>query len=112
MKTLGKTLFWLVLIVSVITFVLPFWFMLCNSFEEFSYVLPNPPHLIPSRISFAAYEHVLSQSDLPRAACNSVIITLLTACFTVLVASLSAYGFARIDFLGREAVFRIYLFTL
>ena len=98
------------LLVLLTTVVL--WFMLCNSFEEFSYVLPIPPHLVPSRISFAAYEHVLSQSDLPRAAYNSVIITLLTACFTVLIASLSAYGFARIDFLGREVLFRIYLFTL
>ena len=35
----------------------------------------------------AAYEHVLSQSDLPRAALYSVVITLLTALFTVLVAS-------------------------
>ena len=86
--------------------------MICNSFEEFSYVLPNPPHLFPSRISFAAYEHVLSQSNLPQAALNSVVITLLTAFFTVLVASLSAYGFARIDFFGREVLFRLYLFTL
>ena len=86
--------------------------MVCNSFEEFSYVLPNPPHLFPSQIQFSAYEHVLSQSDLPKAALNSVVITLLTALFTVLVASLSAYGFARIDFFGREALFRVYLFTL
>lgn len=112
MKILGKLLFWSILLVSVVIFILPFWFMLCNSFEEFSYVLPNPPHLFPSRISFAAYEHVLSQSNLLRAACNSVIITVVTAFFTVLVASLSAYGFARIDFMGREALFRIYLFTL
>jgi len=112
MKILGKILFWSILLVSVVIFILPFWFMLCNSFEEFSYVLPNPPHLFPSRISFAAYEHVLSQSTLLRAACNSVIITVVTAFFTVLVASLSAYGFARIDFMGREALFRIYLFTL
>lgn len=99
MKHLGKFLFWVVLCLSVVIFILPFWFMICNSFEEFSYVLPNPPHLFPSRISFAAYEHVLSQSNLPQAALNSVVITLLTAFFTVLVASLSAYGFARIDFL-------------
>lgn len=112
MKILGKILFWSILLVSVVIFILPFWFMLCNSFEEFSYVLPNPPHLFPSRISFAAYEHVLSQSTLLRAAFNSVIITVVTAFFTVLVASLSAYGFARIDFMGREALFRIYLFTL
>ena len=112
MKHLGKFLFWVVLCLSVVIFILPFWFMICNSFEEFSYVLPNPPHLFPSRISFAAYEHVLSQSNLPQAALNSVVITLLTAFFTVLVASLSAYGFARIDFFGREVLFRLYLFTL
>ncbi|MDY4062973.1 MAG: carbohydrate ABC transporter permease [Candidatus Limiplasma sp.] len=112
MKHLGKFLFWVVLCLSVVIFILPFWFMICNSFEEFSYVLPNPPHPFPSRISFAAYEHVLSQSNLPQAALNSVVITLLTAFFTVLVASLSAYGFARIDFFGREVLFRLYLFTL
>lgn len=98
MRIMGKILFWAVLILSAVIFILPFWFMVCNSFEEFSYVLPNPPHLFPSQIQFAAYEHVLSQSDLPKAALNSVVITLLTALFTVLVASLSAYGFARIDF--------------
>ena len=79
MKQLGKAAFWMVLIVSAVIFILPFWFMLCNSFEEFSYVLPNPPHLVPTRISFAAYEHVLSQSTLPRAAFNSVVITLVLA---------------------------------
>ena len=112
MKQLGKAAFWMVLIVSAVIFILPFWFMLCNSFEEFSYVLPNPPHLVPTRISFAAYEHVLSQSTLPRAAFNSVVITLVTTGVTVMISALSAYGFARIDFFGREVLFRVYLFAL
>lgn len=112
MKALRKFLFWVVLLMSVVIFILPFWFMLCNSFEEFSYVLPNPPRVFPARISFGAYEHVLSQSNLPQAALNSVVITLCTAALTVLVASFSAYGFARIDFVGKEILFKIYLFTL
>ena len=33
MKQLGKAAFWMVLIVSAVIFILPFWFMLCNSFE-------------------------------------------------------------------------------
>ena len=111
-ETIGQILLWVFLITALLIFSVPFIFMITNSFEEFSYVLPNPPHLFPSQIQFAAYEHVLSQSDLPKAALNSVVITLLTALFTVLVASLSAYGFARIDFFGREALFRVYLFTL
>lgn len=112
MKRLHRLLFMLFLLLSAAIFMVPFLFMISNSFEEFSYVLPDPPRLLPSRISFAAYEHVLTQSDLPQAACNSVVITLLTTVFTVLVASLSAYGFARIDFWGREVIFRVYLATL
>ena len=110
MKALRRVPFWIILIISVVIFILPFLFMVSNSFEEFSYVLPTPPRILPSRISFDAYKHVLTQSDLPQAAMNSVIITLSTAFFTVLVSSLSAYGFARIDFWGREILFKIYLY--
>jgi len=112
MKILRRMLFFAFLLLSVLIFVLPFLFMVSNSFEEFSYVLPNPPHLFASRVNFSAYAYVLSQSDLPRAAYNSVVITLCTVVFTVLIASLSAYGFARIDFFGREVLFKIYLATL
>ena len=112
MKIVRRIPFWSVLSVSVIIFILPFLFMVSNTFEEFSYVLPTPPRILPSRISFDAYRHVLTQSVLPQAALNSVLITLCTAFFTVLVSSLSAYGFARIDFLGRELLFRVYLATL
>ena len=112
MKILKRVPFWIILMVTVVIFITPFLFMISNSFEEFSYVLPTPPRILPSRISFEAYEHVLTQSVLPRAAYNSVVITICTAFFTVLVSSLSAYGFARIDFLGRDVLFKIYLATL
>jgi multiple sugar transport system permease protein len=102
----------LFLLVSTAVFVLPFLFMVSNSFEEFSYVLPNPPRILPTRLDFAAYQYVLTQSDLPQAALNSVVITLCTAFFTVMIAALSAYGFARIDFWGREPLFKIYLASL
>ncbi len=109
---LSRVLFWLLLISCAAVFVLPYLFMITNSFEEFSYVLPYPPKIFPSRLNFSAYEHVLTQSNLPQAALNSIIITTCTMVFVVLISSLSAYGFARIDFFGREALFRIYLFTL
>lgn len=112
MKSVKRILFWTVLLIAVVIFILPFLFMVSNSFEEFSYVLPTPPRILPSRINFAAYEHVFTQSNLPQAAWNSVLITLCTAFFTVLVSALSAYGFARIDFFGKEVLFKIYLATL
>lgn len=108
----SRVFFWLALLLLAGVFVLPYLFMITNSFEEFSYVLPYPPKILPSRIDFAAYQHVLTNSDLPRAALNSTVITLSTVLFVVLISSLSAYGFARIDFFGREALFKLYLFTL
>ena len=112
MKMLRKLPAALFLLVSTVIFVLPFLFMVSNSMEEFSYVLPNPPRILPTRLNFSAYQHVLTQSDLPQAALNSVIVTVCTAFCTVLIASLSAYGFARIDFWGRETIFKLYLATL
>ena len=111
-RLLPRLLFWLLLLLCAAVFVTPYLFMITNSFEEFSYVLPYPPKLLPSQLNFAAYGYVLTQSNLPQAALNSVIITACTVMFVVLISSLSAYGFARIDFFGREALFRIYLFTL
>ena len=48
----------------------------------------------------------------PTAVENSVINTCLTVAASVLISTLSAYGFARRDFPGREAIFKLYLFTL
>ena len=33
MRIMGKILFWAVLILSAVIFILPFWFMVCNSFD-------------------------------------------------------------------------------
>ena len=68
MKIIRRIPFWIVLMITVVIFILPFLFMVSNSFEEFSYVLPVPPRILPGRINFSAYEHVLTQSVLPQAA--------------------------------------------
>ncbi len=112
MRCLKKMLFYAVLICCALIFVLPYLFMITNSMEEFSYVLPSPPHIFPTRLDFSAYVHVLTQSGLTRAALNSVVITAFTVCFVVLISTLSAYGFSRVDFFGREALFKVYLLTL
>ena len=107
-----RGLFWLMLLLLAGLFVIPYLFMISNSFEEFSYVLPYPPKLLPSSLNFAAYTHVLTNTNLPQAVMNSLIISASTVALVVLVSSLSAYGFARIDFFGRETLFKLYLFTL
>lgn len=49
-EILGQALLWVLLIGALLVFSVPFLFMISNSFEEFSYVLPYPPKLLPTRL--------------------------------------------------------------
>lgn len=111
-EILGQALLWVLLIGALLVFSVPFLFMISNSFEEFSYVLPYPPKLLPTRLDFSAYKHILDMNIFPVAVRNSIVNTCLTVVLSVFVSTLSAYGFARVPFPGREKLFGIYLFTL
>ena len=111
-EILGQVVLWIILIASLLIFSVPFLFMITNSFEEFSYVLPYPPKLFPTRLDFSAYQHILGMDIFPTALKNSVINTVITVVISVFVSTLSAYGFARIRFPGRDKLFAVYMFTL
>lgn len=108
----GQIILWVILIAALLIFSVPFLFMITNSFEEFSYVLPYPPKLIPTRLNFDAYVHIIQMPIFPTAVFNSIVNTVLAVVCSVLISTLSAYGFAKIQFPGREMIFKIYLFTL
>ena len=109
---LGQAFLWLFLVAALLIFSVPFLFMITNSFEEFSYVLPYPPKLFPTKLDFSAYRHILHMDIFATALKNSVINTVLTVVLSVFISTLSAYGFAKIKFPGRDKLFAIYLFTL
>lgn len=108
----GQLVIWVILLLALFVFVMPFIFMISNSFETFSYVLPSPPRLFPEQLNFDAYQYILSLKLFPTAVKNSVINTVAAVVISVSVSTLSAYGFARIRFPGREGLFKLYLFTL
>lgn len=107
-----QILLWLVLGLGLVVFVLPYIFMISNSFEKFSYSLPYPPHILPSRFNLDAYLYVFNEKHVLTPFLNSVFITSVTAALSIAVSSLSAYGFACINFKGREPLFKVYLLTL
>lgn len=111
-EILGQVILWVILVGALFIFSIPFIFMITNSFEEFSYVLPYPPKLFPTKLDFSAYQHILQMDIFPTAVKNSIINTCVTVVIAVFISTLSAYGFARIKFPGREKIFNIYLFTL
>ncbi len=109
---LSQATIWAILVTSLLIFTLPFFVMVSGSFGEFSYVLPFPPRILPERLDLAAYEHVIRMDLFLTAVKNSTINTAVTVVIALFVSTLSAYGFACIDFPGREKLFYLYIFTL
>lgn len=105
-------LLWAALLTGLAVFAIPYIFMISNSFEIFSYSLPYPPRLFPTSFNLDAYEYIITKKHILRPFFNSAFITMVTTFISVAVSALSAYGFARIKFYGREPLFKIYLFTL
>ena len=63
-----------------------------------SYVNPG---LIPRRIDFTKFVDVYYAVNLPVLALNSLIVTTATVSLLLLLASLAAYAFARLDFAAK-----------
>ncbi|MFP4385267.1 MAG: carbohydrate ABC transporter permease [Spirochaetia bacterium] len=111
-KKFSKTAVWIILLIGFTVFIFPFVFMVSNSFEKFSFVLPVPPRVIPEKFVLDNYIEVIRGESIAKYFMNSVIITAGTLFISLFISSLSAYGFARMNFPGKEMLFSIYLITL
>ncbi len=93
--------------------VLPFVWMLSTSFKIPIDVFNYPIEWIPKRFNWNNYERVWNGTQpFDLFYYNSVKVTAITVVGTVLVCSAAAYGFSRIRFKGRDAVFFVFLATL
>lgn len=73
-----------------------------------------PLQLFPSEPTFEHYREVLTRQDLqlPRWFLNSVLVSTIVTLLSLFVSSLTAYGFARLEFPGRDFIFVSILFAL
>lgn len=63
-------------------------------------------------LSFAAYRNVFASIPLVKYFLNSLIVAFITTLGQVIVSALAGYGFARLDFKGRDALFFIIILTM
>lgn len=94
-------------------FVLPFFWLLSSSLKKPIEIYIFPPIWLPKPLQWANYATVLF-GDVPFLLFfqNTVIITSLAMFGQLVSATLVAYGFARFEFPGRDALFVLVLSTL
>lgn len=107
-----KGLSFFLLIMGALVFISPFLILVGNSFETFTFTLPEPPRILPNEFTLDNYREVIVDYEIFKYFMNSIIITIFTTSIVIFISSLSAYAFAKIPFYGRENLFKVYLFTL
>jgi ABC-type glycerol-3-phosphate transport system permease component len=108
-KWVHQVLIYGLLIGGLVIVAIPFLFMISTSLKPQQYTFEYPPRLIPRQVTLNNYVRALSKDMFFLYFLNSLVVAVLTTTSTVLVSSLLAYAFGRLDFPGKEPLFYIFL---
>jgi len=97
------------LIGGLVIVAIPFLFMISTSLKPQQYTFEYPPRLIPRQTTLNNYVQALSKDMFFLYFLNSLVVAVLTTTSTVLVSSLLAYAFGRLEFPGKEPLFYMFL---
>lgn len=110
--TLRTGLLYVVLSLLGAAFMLPLLWMLSVSLQDAAGVFAQPFHWIPAAPRWENYADAVTLFPFSRYLFNTSVITVSVVVLTVLSSSLVAYGFSRLRFRGREALFAVCLSTM
>jgi len=103
---------WTVLLAGAVVMFLPFLWLLSSSLKTELAIFRYPPEWIPDPIKFSNYVDAWTTRPFALYVRNTIVILLLNEVAVLVSASFCAYGFARIDFPGRNIWFAILLATV
>jgi multiple sugar transport system permease protein len=101
-----------VLIVAAALVLLPFYWMVMSSLKTNSDVFTIPVRWLPDRVVWSNYLDIWQKSHLTTWLRNTFLLSLAITVLQVLTGSFAAYGFAKVRFPGRNALFLAYLGTI
>lgn len=110
-RTVAFNIFLYTLLVVWALFVLfPFYWMILSSVKTYSaYTSEFIPKFFTLHPTFQNYIDAFTSVNLGRYLLNTLIFTVITTVLMILVIVFAAYGFARLNFRGKNLVFTIFL---
>lgn len=108
---LYKFLFYFMLIIFGFIFIYPILSMISISFMGPQDLADTSLKWIPSHIEWSNYKAVIEKLDYFKTLFKTIVVTIVPSILNMIVASLTAYGFARFKFPGRKILFAIMLAT-
>ena len=108
----SRALIFAILLAASIVVVIPYIWMLSNSFKTTIETLTDPMHIIPQHFTLDGYIKVLTKSPFFHWLGNSVFITCFNTIVILFTSTLVGYLFARFRFRGKDFLFAMLMFTM
>ncbi len=109
---LGRSANYAILILIGVVSSIPLLWLITTSLKVSGREFRFPPELVPDPVAWHNYVDVWPELGIHAFLMNSVLISLTATIGTVAVSSMVAFGFARIEFPGRNSLFVLMLSTM
>lgn len=94
--------FFIILLLCVV--LLPFVWLLLGSFKNQRELFTTPIQIFPNSLRWENYVRVFESQPFGDNILNSLIVSLLTTFFVIIIASMTSYSIARVDIKGKKLV--------
>ncbi|HZG86299.1 carbohydrate ABC transporter permease [Paenibacillus sp.] len=114
MKTsiINQCIVYAIIVFGALLFLFPFVYMVLTTFFLGTNTLPKPHEVFAVTPNATNYVTVWNKNHFTTYFMNSVIVTSVAMVGSLFLGALTAYGFARFSFPGKEAIFRVFLLTM
>lgn len=101
-------------IATFIAFIImiPFFWMIITSLKDSGALLAVPIEWLPKNPSLQAYKDIFTLFPFGRSIANSLFIAVASTTVSLFSAAMAAFAFAKMDFKGRELIFKLFLATM
>ena len=111
-RQISRPLVYLVLIMGMIVFLIPFFWMLSTAVKTLANIANYPVELWPAKPCWDNFLEVWRRVDVARYMLNSLVLACVYGFSVVFSSSLAGYGFARFNVPGKNLLFVIVLSTM
>lgn len=98
-----------ILIFLALSMIIPFFMMFLISLSGGENIFTDYNNI---NLSFCAYKNVFASIPVAKYFLNSLIVALFTTIGQVIISALAGYGFARMEFKGRDVLFLVFILTM
>ncbi|WP_260871657.1 carbohydrate ABC transporter permease [Bacillus sp. X1(2014)] len=111
-KKIGNTITYIFLLLLSLLVLIPFFWMISSSLKQDNQVFSIPIQWIPTKPQWNNFVEIWHQIPLLTFFKNTIFLSVVVTFIQVLTSSFAAYGFSKMRFKGRNALFLAYIGTI